>query len=273
MQIFRSLLPKQSGINQEEIPFLASLTIPSIDKERQKKTQAVVVSAFPKSGSTYLTRLLSEMTGNPLRHLVQFYQHNEQDLCEIRLIRSLGMRYVVHQHIKGTENNLILMRKYGIRPVVLVRNIFDVLYSLRDHIKNEDHKTPICYVHKQYFSMDENEKLSYLVRSCIPWYLSFYVSWLEASKKIDTYWLTYEDLFSSRKGKFVFEIMDFNGLSFDKDVFDNSERKIGSINTRLNFGRSGRGKQLSIVDRDAVFDMARAWRLPSGAFVRIGIDL
>lgn len=273
--MFKSLLPNAKWRKPAEIPLSASKVIPEINKESLDRTEIILVSAFPKSGSTYLTRLLSEVTGYPRGHFVQFYGHNEQDLCEFRLMNSLGGKHVIHQHVKGTNNNILLMKKYNIKPVVLVRNIFDVLYSLRDHIKNEDHKTPICYVHKQYISMDENEKLSYLARFCIPWYLNFYVSWLEASEEIATFWLTYEELFSPRKDKLVSEILGFNGLQFDLDLIQNSVMKMKSENKniRLNVGRSGRGGQLPSADREAIFDMARAWSLPSGTFDRIGIDL
>ena len=103
----------------------------------------IFVACFPKSGSTYVTTLLSELTGFPIVPAVQFFGQNEQDLFEPALQPFRGRSTVTQQHVKGTNNNLRLMKEYGIRPVVLVRDIFDVLLSLHDHFEREGIHTPV----------------------------------------------------------------------------------------------------------------------------------
>ena len=40
---------------------------------------------------------------------------------------------MTHQHCRATEANVQLMQAFGIRPVVLVRDLHDVIVSLRDY--------------------------------------------------------------------------------------------------------------------------------------------
>ncbi len=54
-----------------------------------------------------------------------------------RKLRCLRERAVVQQHVKGTQDNVRLMKEYAIRPIVNVRNIFDVILSLQDHWERE----------------------------------------------------------------------------------------------------------------------------------------
>jgi hypothetical protein len=45
----------------------------------------IFIACFPKSGSSYLTALLSEITGFTSRAIVAAYGHNEQDVSKIEL--------------------------------------------------------------------------------------------------------------------------------------------------------------------------------------------
>ena len=83
------------------------------------RSDRLLVACFPKSGSTYLTKLLHAATGFPLRDLVVAFGDHEQDICE-RKLRRLRRQAVIQQHVKATHHNLALIKQHGIRPIVLV---------------------------------------------------------------------------------------------------------------------------------------------------------
>ena len=231
----------------------------------------IFVACFQKSGSTYLTELLSEITGFPSRALVAAYGHNDQDVHELALEDVEHKSSVTQQHAKGTANNVELLKKYGIRPVVLVRDIFDVMVSLYDHIERGRDRVPTGFVHREYRSLTKDQKLLYLVRIHAPWYFNFFVSWREASSTIDVLWLTYEELFADQVAT-VSRILAFYGRSADQATIEAAIRSTtGSRSTRFNVGVSGRGRDLPALHRQAIVDLASVWGIDTQDMRRIGI--
>jgi len=244
-----------------------------IDKimKPEEKTH-ILVTCFQKSGSTYLARLLREITGFCRARLCQFYGNNEQDICQFRIKKFYRVNSVTQQHIKGTDNNIALMKKHYFKPVVLTRNILDVLMSLHDHIEIEDHRSPTGYVHKEYFEMNKEEKLMYLIRIHLPWYFNFFISWQEASQTMDVLWISYEELFSNQC-KTVQKILDFYGISASTNQIKSAISAIKTKNTRLNVGKSGRGESLSAAHKKAILDLAVCWKVNKEVMKIIGVEL
>jgi len=230
----------------------------------------LLVACVPKSGSTYLTKALSLATGLPLRHISAAFGHNEQDILERRLKR-LTRRSVIQQHIKGTDNNVALLRSHGVRPVVLVRNIFDTLVSLDDHLRQEDHRAPTGFVHRQFWQMDFEDRLHYLIQVHLPWYFNFFVSWREAADRIQILWLTYERLFDNVPHTLA-EVLAFHGLSVGHERLTQVVDTLRDADTRFNKGVRGRGDDLlSEAHKDAVHRLAAVWQLEPRALALIGL--
>jgi hypothetical protein len=230
----------------------------------------LLVACFPKSGSTYLTKALALATGLPLRHVSAAFGHNEQDILERRLQR-LTRRSVIQQHIKGTDNNVALLQSHGVRPVVLVRNIFDTLVSLDDHLRQEDHRAPTGYVHRQCWQMDFEDRLDYLIQVHLPWYFNFFVSWREAADRIQILWMTYERLFDDVPHALA-EVLTFHGLSVGHERLTQVADTLRDADTRFNKGVCGRGDDLlSEAHKDAIRRLAAVWQLDTGALALIGL--
>lgn len=156
----------------------------------------IYVSCFPKSGSSYATRILSEITRVRIHRTVYAFLQNEQDIYLPALIDGFWHDFATQQHTRATDPNVKLMNKYSIRPVVLVRNIFDIVCSFRDHLYNESKIWMMGYVTDDFFDLCENEQYDFIINLILPWYFNFYVSWYEAEreKKIEFLWITYEDM-------------------------------------------------------------------------------
>jgi len=231
----------------------------------------IFVACFQKSGSTYLTELLSEITGFPSRALVEAYGHNDQDVHAYALEDVQRKNSVTQQHAKGTANNVELLKRYGIKPVVLVRDIFDVTVSLYDHIEKGRHRVPTGYVHREYWNLSREQKLLYLVRVHLPWYFNFFVSWREASHEMQVLWLTYEELFADQLAT-VSRVLGFYGLAADQATIQEAIRATtAGRSTRFNVGVAGRGQGLSEAHKQAILDIASVWGIDKQDMRRIGI--
>lgn len=239
----------------------------------QGRAEHVLVACFPKSGSTYMARMISELTGYKRIDFVQpAAPQNEQDIYDIALNEAASVNTVTQQHVKGSERNLMLIKQYGLKPIVLTRNIYDVVVSAKDHIQNEDHRSPMVYVPRQYQEMSLDDKYMFLIRNMIPWYFSFLNSWLEAAEQIDVFWTSYEAFFGDQVAV-MSEIADFAGFQTDAASIEATRERMKSIKTRKNVGKSGRGEALSDAHVAALNDIARSWHLPPEALARIGITL
>ena len=235
----------------------------------RSNTTNIFISCFPKSGSTYLTKLLSELTGFPLLPAVQFFQQNEQDIYQPALRYLCLSNSVTQQHMKGTTNNLSLLHKYNVSPVILTRNIYDVLISYYDHLHNESHKVPAAFIHDQFFSMSKEDKLNFLILQVLPWYFHFFVSWTEAASQMDLLWITYEDLFSDMDST-VASILNHYKLEVSQSI-DSAIQSTNRMKTRKNKGITGRGTSLSPSHRELIKQLADSWHFGDEYFNSIGI--
>lgn len=235
-----------------------------------KKTTNIFIACFPKSGSTYLAILLSKVTGFKILNAMQFAKHNEQDIYKVKLRKFLSVNSVTQQHARGTENNVGLLIKYNIKPIILVRNIFDTLISYYDHLENEDYRVPMGFVHKEYFNMARQEKLDFLIKVHLPWYFNFLMSWREASKDINTLWITYDQLFTDQTNT-IQKILKFYKLSRSNNDIKSAIATIKKRKTRFNIGISGRGKLISEQQKREIVNLARVWKVKSRELELIGI--
>ena len=239
-----------------------------------RRHKCFFVACFPKSGSTYLRNLLvniANCTGVSFAATEPHRWQNEQDISTVRVGQCQKMNIVVQQHVKGTENNVHVLKQYGIKPVVLVRDIFDIVLSIRDHFVRESIKNPTGYVHQGYLEMDEEEQLIFIARIHIPWYFNFLVSWEEASTRIDTFWTSYEELFADPEAT-VTRILDFQDFSADTNQIRLSIEAMSEVDTRRNKGVSGRGQALPDDCKQAILQIAECWKLDNDILGRIGLQ-
>lgn len=232
------------------------------------------IACMPKSGSTFLSNALSELTGYRYVFLAYAYERSEQNLYLPKLIDSFSSGSVTHLHLRATESAIELMKMFSIRPVILVRNIFDVVVSIRDHMFNEGFEFPTFYCDESFKSLDERSQYDFIIEQGIPWYFNFYVSWHEAisKKRIEGLWLIYEEVVSDWH-KTLRILADFYGIDKTDEEIDyalqqtaiKSKKKI-----RLNKGILGRGLTfLTKEQRDRIVSMARFY--PWINFSKMGI--
>jgi Sulfotransferase domain len=231
----------------------------------------IFIACVPKSASTFLKNLLGSVTGYRDLFTVYAARQTEHEIYLPTLRESAHLDTVTQQHCRASDANIHLMQAFGIRPVVLVRNIFDSVMSLLDFYNQGAFKT--SYSRADWPRLDEATKIDLLIENVIPWYFQFVASWdlAEKQKRIEMHWLTYEEL-TANKPASVLKVLEFYGLGASRRGVEERIREIesGKRQNRFNKGISGRGK-LGLSDRQKE-QIRRATRFyPSTDFGRIGL--
>lgn len=232
----------------------------------------ILIACMPKSGSTFLGRALMESTEYMFFFLSYGGGRNEQDLDLPRVVRSMDFDTVTQQHLRATEPNLEILNTFSINPVILVRNLFDVLVSLRDYADRRFPSGPVVYLTEEFYRMNPENQLDMLIDLAAPWYIHFYVSWYKACQKgsCEALWVTYEELIKD-KPRILKRILDFYGLDLPKQKLCEAVKRSEKKFTRMNKGVSGRGREMLSEDqKERICQMTQYY--PKVDFSRIGIS-
>ena len=229
------------------------------------------IACVPKSASTFLKNLLVNLTGYRDLFTVYAAGQSEHEIYLPTLRECAHLDTVTQQHCRASDANVHLMQAFGIRPVVLVRNIFDSVMSLLDFYNKGAFQT--SYFRADWPVLDAETKLDLLIENVIPWYLQFVASWhlAEKQKRLEVHWLSYEDLVAD-KASSVLKVLEFYGLGASRRGI---EQRIGEIESgekkiRFNKGITGRGRSgLNNRQKEQIRHLTRYY--PTTDFSQIGL--
>lgn len=259
----------------------------------------ILIACMPKSGSTLLSRSVQSVPGFRRVSVVPGYERREQELCprellnardqtdELRQIwqnrnlryslrfwrtnrvklRQRPFGYVCQHHVRYSETTAKLIREFNLKPVFLVRNIFDVVLSVRDHYRNLSPNMSMAYVTPEISELPDDELHDFIVDMVLPWYFNFYVSWQGCDDKL---LVSYNELISDKPATLA-RVLKFAGIheKFTERVSSNSIQAAEQKFTRKNIGKSGRGRDLSEHTRARIHRMAAYY--PGIDFSPIGL--
>ncbi|AGC77398.1 hypothetical protein DDD_2271 [Nonlabens dokdonensis DSW-6] len=209
------------------------------------------ITAFPKSGSSFISLVISDLLGYPIRDLI--YSHfREQDIYLPELNKYLNQNIVSKHHTLATEPNIDILKENNIHPIILIRNLADVVISLRDHIV-KTLKWPHFEVPLDFDQWNDKDQFNFLIEMAIPWYIFFYVSWrkVEKENKLRTKFICYEE-FNQRPLEVFKQIFVHYNLNIDEDKILASMNNVKSMSknkNRLNKGIIDRSSKLLTVDQ------------------------
>ena len=202
----------------------------------------LLVACFPKSGSTLLKRLLCETTGFQEGQYCFAFLQNEQEIYLPLVLESATEDRVIQQHCRATVPNLHILQAFEIKPIVLVRNIFDVLLSWKEFLDKGAHVNTFF---PHYGELTEEQRLGLVVDDRAPWYLSFFAGWQHAvtSGQIEATWMTYRELTADPQAALE-GILDFCGIQADPVRVARATQFVNRDTgaTRFNKGKVGRGR-------------------------------
>jgi hypothetical protein len=236
------------------------------------------IFAMPKSGSSFASAAISSALG--LRSFgltsgaadtgstASFFGINgrEQELDELAIIlqtlRGQGS-WIAQHHTCFTPYFGLQLRFFGIRPVMMVRNIFDAIVSMDDMIvawrKTGDWWGDPYSLPLDYHERERDLRLAILCQEFGIWLINFHLSWMRGLRLglVDPLVLSYEedilvpDRFVARVGEH---------FSMDDAQRDRLRGYVAAPDrnaTRFNKGVAGRGNDIPEADRHRLIDHAR----------------
>lgn len=209
--------------------------------------------ALPKSGSTWLTSILSALyTKNnwEVGSLLPHYGRRNQEIDPRYFLIAGSMNanvFFVQQHCVYSEYTRFLIERSRTKCVLQVRNIFDVFVSIFDHfIKALDEQTVEQDILPRGASEWDNHTLmDYIIDMEAPWYMRFLEGWFNSSliESGQILLVCYEDLLADPE-RVVAEILTFSGTPGPLTQIKDALCHVGKGNTRFNKGIVGRGVKL-----------------------------
>lgn len=220
---------------------------------------------MPKSGSTFLSNAIGRVPGFRKTSLVRHFGRTEQEIDPNLTLRKQRHNFVAQHHVKYNDNTADVMRTFSLTPVVLVRNIFDCVASIRDHLRHESVYSPTAFFTEDHKYLPDPELETLIVALAVPWYIHFFASWTECPEAL---WVTYEEMVGDEAST-VERILRHSGSNLDRKTIAKSIQGGDPAADRLNVGGSGRGKSLMTENVDTIDRYANFY--PDIDFSRIGI--
>lgn len=232
----------------------------------------IFIACLPKTASTFLKNVLASITGYKDVFMVYAAGQNEHEIYLPTLRHAAHLDTVTQQHCRASEANIQLMQAFGIRPVVLVRNVFDSVMSLLDFYNNQGAYLN-SYFRPDFPTLDEETKIDLLIENVIPWYFQFVASWQLAEKqgRLDLHWLSYEDLIADKPSA-ILGVLNFYGLGAASKAIEAKVREAETEGRKIRFnkGVAGRGKTgLTEQQKERIRRFSRYH--PTTDFGRIGL--
>lgn len=219
----------------------------------------ILVASFPKAASTYLNNLLVEATGFRSYLLNTAGYDNERNIDPASIPMFMSLDTVSQEHMRATRPNRAWLQRMQIRPVVLVRNIFDALVSALDFVMQGHVVGPNAHLPPGFQQWSSSDQLWFMARMAAPWYLNFFASWQDAQHDLPTIWITYEDV-TQHGVQTIARIARHTGVPIDSARAEHAIATADLQLSRFNCGRSGRGTQtFSQAQRQCVCDQAAAF--------------
>jgi hypothetical protein len=225
----------------------------------------ILIACFPKSGSTFLSTLIGNLPGFSTVFYTPAHGRREQELSETEIERAGSIKQVAQVHVRASEYTMDIIDKFSITPIVLVRDIYDTAVSLAEHVANEP-ILPMAYFDATIAGRSFEDRLNAVFDLAMPWYFNFYVSWRRARPNAI---ITYEDLIlggSERQTEYL------TSIGLDTNITDvrSATKKVRSLDTRFNVGKSGRGvRAIGMRHRRQIERLASYY--PDEDFSHIGI--
>ncbi len=219
--------------------------------------QHLLLACFPKSGSTFLASILAGLPGFQKVSLVPDYGRREQELSLEHLLvaeRACG-HFVAQHHVRYSKETRRLIELFSLRPIVLVRNIHDVVASIRDHIKAGGTVIAQAYIPPDAPQWENKRIEEFIADMIVPWYFNFYASWAEYPDRVQ---LTYEELVANAVSavRRLRDRLDIDATDVAVQTAVETAR-LQCEATRSNVGLCGRGQQLAPAVVSRIGDLAR----------------
>jgi hypothetical protein len=152
-----------------------------------KRRPCVFLAFPPKAAGTFLRQAIIMAIGGDLIRVVhaQGGRDAQPYLPTLLGYFSGGITsrpMVTHVHMQALRANIHFIEAFGLRPIVMIRNIPDMLASYWDMLDADPdamRQGLNCRIPVAWHDYDEAQKADFLVDIMGPWYASFYATWFD----------------------------------------------------------------------------------------------
>ncbi len=150
------------------------------------RRRSVFLAFPPKAAGTFLRAAAVKATGGEVLrvcyaqgdrdgqpYLPTFLAYYNGGFCEGPL--------VTHLHMQAFPANTAFLEALGIRPIVMVRNIPDMLASYWDMLEDGDNGLPMginCTIPPDFRIMPAQQRADFMIDIVAPWYAGYYATWI-----------------------------------------------------------------------------------------------
>jgi|GEM_PF-7056494 len=227
--------------------------------EKPAQPRSIALFCMPKSGSTYLETLLSTYLD-----LTRRESASSNELSGVGFDPSLWLsamrtnNSVVRSHSVASLRVLALLTYEDVKPVILVRDIFDALESMVDY--HEYRVGSLFGTELGYANFSAEQKRQHTILRYAQYYVDFFVTWISAARKLGWLVLDY-DTVTKNPAETVHRIVSYTGVAPARQqdlsaIIDHFKRGIateaGRQKVRFNVGVAGRGSAFSAAQRQIV---------------------
>ncbi|CAN7469413.1 sulfotransferase domain-containing protein [Phyllobacterium sp. LjRoot231] len=216
----------------------------------------VLLACMPKSGSTFLCNAIAALPHFNVGVGVPDWGRREQELDDATLSRIEDQNYVLQLHVRYSNATRTQIEKHRLLPLVLVRNIFDVVPSFIDHHRKESLLHPMAFVPEGIQNWSFEESARFVSTMIIPWYFNFYMSWYEAP---NTLMIRYEKWVAEPEQQLT-RICQHIGLDVEQVEIDRAVSSVIDASPRKNAVNPGRGSSLPSGCVEQIRSMAQFYR-------------
>lgn len=218
------------------------------------RRRAVVLAFPPKAAGTFLrTAAILALDGQLLRLVHAQGGRDAQPYLPILLSYYSGTfgskTMVAHVHMQALAGNLGILEAFGLRPVVMIRSIPDMLASYWDMLKNDDAALQDglnCWFPPDFRSRHPAGQAQFLVDFLTPWYVGYYATWTAyaALNPDKVLVLDYEE-FAEAPVAALERVLAHSGVARSRELCQRAFEEVWGERAqwRFNLGRSGRGKE------------------------------
>jgi Sulfotransferase domain len=233
-----------------------------------QKNHPLCIGIFgtPKSGSTFVWRVLLDLAGAPESRstLDQTKNHrgvHELDVNDIIRQRLRHGKWISHSHITANPYTLNIIDRLQIMSIVTVRNLLDFIVSLREEWLRQ-WKTPsvLCDASgsvqfvglipsesvQHFMSSDPRAQLDFVIETTCEWYFRNVQGWRNAARVRPerVCFSVYEDLIQDEVVQ-LHRLSQFAGLDqpIERTMHACTNVKRDTNVANINVGRRGRGRE------------------------------
>jgi len=214
---------------------------------------SVLLAFAPKAAGTYLRSAAIAATGGQLVRTVHAQGGRDASFYLPTFLLYYAGGYparplVTHVHMQALPANRHVIAALGLKPVIMVRAIPDMLASYADMLES-DPMFPDNWLNirvpQNYADLDAAQKGDFLIDMMAPWYVSYFATWTEYAAQGSDVLVLHYDEFLRDPAAVLMRLLAHSGLPRGRTqceaALDGVWKDRGTF--RYNQGIAGRGRR------------------------------